>query len=256
MNARLTGRIALVTGASRGIGRAVALGLAKAGAHVVALARSIEDLERLDDEVKAAGGEATLVPLDLADFDALDRLGAALFERWGRLDVLVLNAGVLGPVMLLAQVSPKAFTETVGINLTANWRLLRSMDPLLKRAAAGRLIAMSSGVARRPRAFLGPYGATKAALEALIKTYAEECADTPVKANLVNPGPMRTSLRARLMPGEDPESLPAPEELGPLVLALADPALTLNGELINFRDWQDGKGPLSLQAGVAKRRLG
>jgi NAD(P)-dependent dehydrogenase (short-subunit alcohol dehydrogenase family) len=241
MSQSLRGRIALITGASRGIGRAAALAFARAGAHIVALARRVEDLEALDDAIRGVSGEATLVPADLRDFDALDRLGAALFEQWKRLDILVLNAGVLGPVMPLAQVSPKAWAEVLDVNLTANWRLLRSMDPLLRRAQAGRVIAITSGAARRPRAYLGGYAVTKAALDMLIQTYAQECAGGAIKANLVNPGPMRTDMRARLMPGEDPMTLPAPEEIAPLLLALADAALTLTGEVIEFREWRDNR---------------
>jgi NAD(P)-dependent dehydrogenase (short-subunit alcohol dehydrogenase family) len=241
MSQSLRGRIALITGASRGIGRAAALAFARAGAHVVALARRVEDLEALDDEIRAAKGEATLVPADVRDFDALDRLGAALFEQWKRLDILVLNAGVLGPVMPLAQVPPKAWAEVLDVNLTANWRLLRSMDPLLRRAEAGRVIAITSGAARQARAYLGGYAVTKAALDMLIKTYAQECATTPIKANLVNPGPMRTDMRARFMPGEDKMTLPASEEIAPLLLALADPALTFTGETIEFRQWRDNR---------------
>jgi NAD(P)-dependent dehydrogenase (short-subunit alcohol dehydrogenase family) len=245
MSQSLRGRIAFITGASRGIGHAAALAFARAGAHVVALARRVEDLEALDDEIRAAKGEATLVPVDLRDFDALDRLGAALFEQWKRLDILVLNAGVLGPVMPLAQVPPKAWAEILDVNLTANWRLLRSMDPLLRRAEAGRVIAITSAAAHHARAYLGAYGASKAALDMLIKTYAQECTTTPIKANLVDPGPVRTDMRARLMPGEDKMTLPAPEEIALLLLALADPALTLSGETIDFREWREGRGLLA-----------
>jgi NAD(P)-dependent dehydrogenase (short-subunit alcohol dehydrogenase family) len=241
MNNQLAGKLVLITGASRGIGRAAALAFARAGAHVVALARKVEDLEALDDEIKRMRGEATLVPADLRDFDALDRLGAALNEHWRKLDVLVLNAGVLGPVMPIAQVPPKAWAEILDVNVTANYRLLRSMDPLLRRAEAGRVIAVTSGAARKARAYLGGYSITKAALDMLIKTYAEECANTAIKANLVNPGPMRTAMRATLMPGEDPMSLPAPEEICPLLLELAAPSLARSGETIEFRDWREGR---------------
>lgn len=243
----LRGRIVLITGTSRGIGRAAALAFAREGAHVVALARKVEDLEALDDEIRAAKGEATLVPVDLRDFDALDRLGAALNEHWKKLDALVLNAGVLGPVMPIAQVPPKAWAEILDVNLTANYRLLRSMDPLLRRSDAGRVVAVTSGVARAARAYLGGYGVTKLALEMLIKTYAEECAGTAIKANLVNPGPMRTGMRAKFMPGEDPMTLPAPEEICPLLLALADPGLERSGQIVEFKEWRANKTLLALR---------
>lgn len=230
--------IVLVTGASRGIGRAAALAFAREGAHIIAVARNIDGLEALDDGIKRARGEASLVPLDIRDFDGIDRLGATINERWKRLDVLVLNAAILGPVMPLAQIPPKAWAEAIDINLSANYRLLRSMDPLLRCSAAGRVIAVTSGIAQRPRGFLAAYGATKAALEAMIKSYAEECANTPVKANLLNPGPTRTDMRATLMPGEDPMSLPAPEDIAPLFLDLASPALTASGSWFDFRDWR------------------
>ncbi len=219
----LRGRIALVTGASRGIGRAAALAFAREGAHVIALARDIDALEALDDEIKRLRGEASLVPLDLKDYDGLDRLGATINERWKKLDVLVLNAAALGPIMPLAQVPPKLFTDAFDINVTANYRLLRSMDPLLRRSEAGRVIAVTSGISRRPRAYAGVYGATKSALDAMIKSYAEECEATAIKANLVNPGPMRTDMRKKFMPGEDPMTLPSPEEIAPLLVALASP---------------------------------
>ncbi len=169
-------RIALVTGASRGIGRAMALALARRGAHVVALARTQGALDELDDEIGAMGGQATLVPCDLADFDALDRLGAALFDRFGRLDVLVGNGGILGPLTPLAHADPKDWNKVMAVNVTANWRLIRSLDPLLRASSAGRALFITSGAAHRARMkpYWGPYAVSKAALEAIARTYAAE----------------------------------------------------------------------------------
>ncbi|RVU15985.1 SDR family NAD(P)-dependent oxidoreductase [Methylobacterium oryzihabitans] len=230
----LAGRIAVVTGASRGIGRAAALALAAAGAHVVALARTQGALEELDDEIRGAGGSATLVPLDLRDFDAIDRLGAALHERWGRLDVLVGNAGVLGALMPLAHVDPKTWASALDVNVTANWRLIRSLDPLLRRSDAGRAIFVTSGAASACKAYWGPYAVTKAALEALVRTYAAETATTPVRAMLVSPGPLRTKMRQAAMPGEDPETLRTPEDLAPHFVRLASPDWSESGLIYDF----------------------
>jgi NAD(P)-dependent dehydrogenase (short-subunit alcohol dehydrogenase family) len=230
-------RIALVTGASRGIGRALALGLAREGAHVVALARTQGALEELDDEIQAFGGEATLVPCDLLDFDAIDRLGAALFERYGRLDALVGAAGVLGPLSPLAHVAPKDFVDTLAVNATANWRLIRSLDPLLRASAAGRALFITSGAARRKpmKPYWGPYAISKAALEALARTYAAETANvSDVKVMLANPGPLRTAMRAKAMPGEDPATLKTPAEFAPKALPLLSPQWTQTGMLYDF----------------------
>lgn len=228
-------RIVLVTGASRGIGHAAAKALGATGAHLVLVARTVGGLEEADDAVRAAGGSATLVPLDLRDFDALDRLGASIFERWGRLDGLFANAGVLGAITPLAHLEPKVYDELMAVNVTANWRLIRSLDPLLRRSEAGRVLFMSSGAARRPRPFWGGYAMTKAALESLALTYAAECAGTAVKVNMLNPGPVRTGMRAKAMPGEDPDTLPPPEALAPLIVELLSPACTTNGELVAFK---------------------
>ena len=230
-----SGRLVLVTGASRGIGRAVALAVAKEGAHVVALARTVGGLEELDDEIQKAGATATLVPLDLKDFTGIDRMGAALHERWGKLDALFGNAGILGPLTPMTHLQPKAWDEIMAINLTANWRLLRSLDPLLRASDAGRVLMVSSAVARLNRPYWGPYAITKAALEMLTFTYAAECNGTNVKANALNPGPTRTTMRAQAMPGEDPMTLPAPEELTPLILEMLSPACEKNAELVTFR---------------------
>ena len=237
----LAGQLALVTGASRGIGYVIAKALAASGAHVIALARTVGGLEELDDDIKSAGGSATLVVADLKDFDGIDRLGAQIYERWGRLDILVGNAGVLGPISPLGHVEQKAWDEIMAINVTANWRLIRSLDPLLRQSAAGRALFVSSGAAVSRRAFWGPYSVSKAALEALIATYAHETEITGVKANLFNPGPIRTAMRARAMPGEDPETLATPEALIPSILPLLSPDLTVSGRTFNFPTgtWRD-----------------
>ena len=230
----LAGRVAVVTGASRGIGRAAALALAGAGAHIVALARTQGALEELDDAIVALGGTATLVPLDLKDFDALDRLGAALYERWGKLDILFGNAGLLGGLSLLGHYDPKIWDDVMAVNVTANWRLIRSLDPLLRASDAGRAIFVSSGAAQKCTAYWGPYSVSKAALEALARTYAAETVNTPVRVMLVNPGPLRTRMRASAMPGEDPETLRTPEDLAPQILRLAAPAWSDTGKLYDF----------------------
>lgn len=231
----LRGRIALVTGASRGIGYALALGLAKAGAHVVALARTQGGLEELDDEIRGLNLDApTLVPVDMTDYDALDRLGAALFERFKRLDILIANAGMLGPLSPLSHVAVKDFTKVIDTNITANWRLLRSMDPLLQLSDAGRAVFVSSSVARTPRAFWGSYALSKAALESLALTYALETQTTAIRANILNPGALRTHMRAAAMPGEDPQSLATPDVLVATVIAICDPALQRTGQLYDF----------------------
>jgi NAD(P)-dependent dehydrogenase (short-subunit alcohol dehydrogenase family) len=228
-------RIALVTGASRGIGRAAAKALAAAGAHVIMVARTVGGLEEADDEIRQVGGNATLVPLNLKDFDALDRLGATIFERWGRLDAFFANAGVLGAMTPLTHLEPRTFEELLDVNVTANWRLIRSLDPLLRRSEAGRALFVSSGVSRKHIPFWGGYAMSKAALESLALTYAAECEGTNIKANLLNPGPVRTAMRAKAMPGEDPETLPPPEALAPLIVELLSPSCTKNGELVVFK---------------------
>ena len=228
------GRIALVTGASRGIGRAAALALAKAGAHVIAVARTVGGLEELDDDIKKEGGTATLVPLDLKDLAGIDRMGAALAERWGRLDALFGNAGILGPLTPLTHLQPKAWDDIMAVNVTANWRLLRALDGALRQSDSGRVLMASSGIVRHNRPYWGGYAVSKAALETLVYTYAAECNGTNVKANVFNPGKTRTRMRAEAMPGEDPMTLPAPEELTPLILELLSPQCMRNGELVDF----------------------
>src|SRR5262245_33435489 len=230
----LQGRIALVTGASRGIGRAAALALAEAGAHVIALARTIGGLEELDDAIQAKGGATTLVPVDLKDSAGIDRMGAAIFERWGKLDILLANAGILGVLTPLTHLAPKVWDDLIAINLTANWRLIRSLDQLLRLSDAGRALFVSSAAAVNNRPFWGGYSVTKAALDSLVKTYAAELTGTTVKVNLLYPGPTRTAMRAKAMPGEDPMTLPAPEELAPLIVEMLSPDYDANGEVIRF----------------------
>ena len=230
---RLSGRIALVTGASRGIGAAVAKRFAAEGAQLVLVARTVGGLEELDDAIRRdGGGGATLVPLDLREFDAIDRLGASLHERHGRLDVLVGNAGVLGTLSPLGHIEPAAWAEVIEINLTANWRLIRSLDPLLRRSDAGRAVFVSSGAAVGAHAYWGAYAVSKAALETLVRTYAAEITKTRVRANLLDPGAVRTGMRAAAFPGEDPMGLPAPEDITDTFVELAEPGCDRNGEVV------------------------
>ncbi len=231
-------RLALITGASRGIGRAVALGLAKAGAHVIITARSLPGLESLDDEIQTMGGSATLLQLDLRKGDKIDQLGPTIYQRWQKLDILIANAGVLGPLSPLAHVTEDGWTQTIDINLNANWRLIRSLDPLLQRSDAGRAVFVTSGAASGKYAYWGPYAASKAGLEAMVKTWSHEVENTNVRANLINPGATRTTMRAKAFPGEDPAILPAPEDLVPLFLELASTDCESNGEIVNYREWR------------------
>jgi NAD(P)-dependent dehydrogenase (short-subunit alcohol dehydrogenase family) len=220
----LSGLIALVTGASRGIGRACAVGLAQAGAHVIATARTQGALESLDDEIRTlTGREATLVPLDLKDGKGIDRLGGAVFDRWRKLDILVSAAGELGVLTPVAHLDPPVWERAIAVNMTANYRLIRSFDPLLRQSQAGRAIFFTTGAARNPHAFWGAYAATKAGLEALVETYRDETAITSVRPVLLSPGPMRTKMRAAAFPGEDPDTLPPPEAIVPLVVDLCRP---------------------------------
>lgn len=229
---RLAGRIALVTGASRGLGAAIATRFAAEGAQLILVARTVGGLEETDDAVRGAGGApATLVPLDLRSFDSIDRLGASLYERFGRLDVLVGNAGVLGELTPIAHLAPETWAEVMDVNLTANYRLIRSLDPLLRLSAAGRAIFVTSGAAQS-RAYWAAYGISKAALEALVRTYAAEIKKTNVRANLVNPGALRTRMRRKAYPGEDPERLRKPEEATEIFVELAGAACRRNGEVI------------------------
>ncbi|HSC17319.1 MAG TPA: SDR family NAD(P)-dependent oxidoreductase [Rhizomicrobium sp.] len=228
------GRIVLVTGASRGIGRAAAIALAKDGAHVVLVARTVGGLEDTDDDIRKCGGSATLVPLDVTNFPGIDQLGATIFERWGRLDGFLGNAGELGVLTPLSHLDPKVWQKSIDVNVTGNWRMIRSLDPLLRKSEAGRVLFISSGAARNFRPYWGSYSIAKAALEALALTYAAECANTNVRVNLFNPGPLRTRMRAKAMPGEDPMTLDPPEAVAPLIVELLSPACTKNGELVSF----------------------
>ena len=231
----LADRVALVTGASRGIGRATALALAAAGAHVVALARTSGALEELDDAIRAGGGSTTLVPCSLTDLPALDRLGEALAGRSGRLDVFVGNGGMLGPLTPLAQLDPKQWDTLVATNVTANLRLIRALDPLLRASDAGRVVLLSSGAAHRAPAYWGPYAITKGAVDTIVRTYAAETATvSAIRVMAVNPGPLRTRMRAQAMPGEDPETLRTPEGLAPKIVDLCLPSWTETGRLYDF----------------------
>jgi len=235
-------RIILITGASRGIGYAAALNLAKQGAHIVATARTQGGLEDLDDAIKADGGLCTLVPMDLKDYDAIDRLGAALNERFGRIDGLFANAGALGDITPVPHLTPKTWDNVFAVNTTANYRLIRSMDPLLRASDAGRALFVSTSVAQTPRAFWGAYGASKAALETFVSAYAQEVSVTNLKVNLLNPGATRTAMRAKAMPGEDPATLPAPEELAPLITEMLSPDYDKTDEIVVFRKTKYFKG--------------
>ena len=232
----LSGRVAVVTGASRGIGYFLARELAAAGAHVLAVARTVGGLEELDDEIKAAGGQATLVPLDLTDMAGIDRLGGSIHERWGKLDILVANAGVLGVVAPLGHVEAKVFDKVMAVNVTGTWRLIRSVDPLLRLSDAGRAIIMSSGAAHSARAYWGPYAASKAAVEALARSWADETKNLALRVNCVNPGATRTAMRAQAMPGEDPATLPHPSEIAARIAPLASPSRTETGMIFNARE--------------------
>lgn len=234
MTTDLSGKIVLVTGASRGIGYQAALAAGKAGAHVVAVARTVGGLEELDDEIQAAGGATTLVPLDLTDGEGIDRLGQAIFERWGRLDGLVGNAGMLGTITPLAHADPREFDRVLAVNVTANYRLLRSLDLPLRKAPAGRAVFISSGAAHHPRPFWSMYALSKAALEVMIQCYAAEVSTSPVKVNAINPGPLRTAMRAKAVPGEDPMSLRPPEVLAPDILRMLSPDHADTAALFDF----------------------
>jgi NAD(P)-dependent dehydrogenase (short-subunit alcohol dehydrogenase family) len=231
---RLDNRVALVTGASRGIGRAVALELAREGAHVIAVARTIAGLEELDDAIRKVGSGATLVPLDLRDGEAIPRLAGAIAQRWRRLDILVGNAGVLGTLTPVHQIDPKQWIEAIDVNVNANLRLIQFLDPLLKESDAGRAVFVTSGAVQHLRPFWGTYSTSKAALDALVKTYAHENASTRLRVNLFSPGPVRTIMRAKAFPGEDPMTLPTPEEVAPRIVDLVLPSEDRNGQTIAF----------------------
>jgi NAD(P)-dependent dehydrogenase (short-subunit alcohol dehydrogenase family) len=232
----LTNRIAVVTGASRGIGYFIAKQMAAAGAHVIAVARTVGGLEELDDEIKAekarsGRGDATLVPLDLTDMAGIDRLGGAIHERWGKLDILVSNAAILGVISPIGHVEAKVFEKVMTVNVTATWRLIRSVDPLLKASDAGSAIIISSGAAHSGGAYWAPYAASKAAVEALARSWADETKNTKLRVNSVNPGATRTAMRAQAMPGENPDRLPHPSDVAAKILPLASPKLKETGLL-------------------------
>ncbi len=222
MSSEFTGKIALVTGASRGIGRAAAVALGAAGAHVILLARTVGGLEETDDEIRRAGGKATLIPADLSDFAAIDQLGPAIGQRFGRIDILVLNAGVLGELAPISDIAPKVWRQVFDVNVEANWRLLRALDPYLRASEAARVLVITSRVGGEvAKPFWGVYAASKAALEMLARTYAEEMKSSGVRVALLDPGAMRTKLRASAMPGEKAETLPEPGAIAPLILMAA-----------------------------------
>lgn len=232
----LAGRVTLVTGASRGIGYAAALALATAGSHIIATARTQGGLEDLDDAIRAVGGEATLVPMDLKQADGLDHLAVAIAERWGRLDGVFGNAGMLGEITLAHQTDPKIFDDVFAVNMTANFRLIRALDPLLRRSKAGRALFMSSGVAQTHRAYWSTYAASKAALETFVSCYAKEVHVAGVNVNVLNPGAMRTHMRAKAMPGENPDTLPRPADIAPLIVQMLSADYAQTDTLVNFRD--------------------
>ena len=235
MTTSLDGSVALVTGASRGIGAAVAIELARLGARVVVTARTEGGLEETDDAIRAVGGQATILPLDLRDGDRIDAIGPTLFQRFGRLDVLVHNAGALGRLTPVAHIMPDDWSEVVAVNLAASWRLIRTTDALLRQAPCGRAVFVTDSRAREPRAYWAAMGATKAAMEHLVRTWAQEVATTPVRVNLFDPGPVATRMRSNAFPGEDRSTLPEPDQIAPTLVALCLPAETRNGQLAAFR---------------------
>jgi NAD(P)-dependent dehydrogenase (short-subunit alcohol dehydrogenase family) len=235
MTQPLASRIALVTGASRGIGYATARALAKAGAHIIAVARTQGGLEELDDEIRKDGGTATLVPLSLTDFDGIARLGAALHERHGKIDVLVGNAAVASTSSPLGHIELKAWTDMMAINVNANFQLIRCMEPLLKQSDAGRALFLTSGAASKALAYWGPYAASKAALDTLVRVWANETASTNLRVNLFSPGPIRTRMRAQVFPGEDPMTLDTPEQVAEFILPMCTPDWTETGKLYDYK---------------------
>jgi NAD(P)-dependent dehydrogenase (short-subunit alcohol dehydrogenase family) len=230
---RLKDRIALITGASRGIGAAVAKRFAAEGAHVILVARTVGGLEEVDDAIQQVGGTATLVPLDLMEYAKIDELGGLIAQRYGKLDILVGNAGVLGTLSPLAHITPKTWEKVMALNFTANWRLIRSFDALLQAAPAGRAMFVTSGVTKRIHPYWGAYASSKAALEMLVKTYAAENATTSVRANLIDPGAVATKMYAAAMPGADLEQISKPEDITELFVKLAEVSCTFNGQVLN-----------------------
>jgi NAD(P)-dependent dehydrogenase (short-subunit alcohol dehydrogenase family) len=236
MTRSLASRIALVTGASRGIGYATARALARAGAHIIAVARTQGGLEELDDEIRKDGGTATLVPLSLTDSDGVARLGAALHERHGKIDILVGNAAVASTSSPLGHIELKAWTDMMAINVTANFQLIRCMEPLLKQSDAGRAVFLTSGAASKALAYWGPYAASKAALDTLVRVWANETASTHLRVNLFSPGPIRTRMRAQVFPGEDPMTLDTPEQVAEFIVPMCTPDWTETGKLYDYKE--------------------
>ena len=230
----LDGRVIVVTGASRGIGYFAALEMARLGAHVIAVARTVGGLEELDDAAKAHGAEMTLVPMNINDYEAIDRLGGEIYQRWNKLDGFFGNAAILGDLSPMGHVSPKSFEQVMSINVTANWRFIRSFDMLFKASQSARLLLMTSGVTRNYKPFIGPYAISKAAVEAMALTYAAECENGDIKVNLYDPGIVRTAMRAKVMPGEDPDSLPHPRELAPSIAQMMSAEVSENGKVYHY----------------------
>lgn len=233
---RLAGRIALVTGASRGIGAAVARAFAREGAHTILVARTQGGLEDVDDAIRAEGGSATLLPADLADFDVIDRMAAAIYERFGRLDVVVCNHGILGPLTPMSHLDPKEWDRVMAANLTSCYRLIRATEPLLRLSPAGRAIFVTSGASDGRHAYWAGYAVSKGALEVMVRTWAAELTNTSIKTNLINPGGTRTRMRAEAFPGEDPNTLPTPEQVAEAFIPLAEASCERNGEVVRARD--------------------
>ncbi|MCZ2158184.1 SDR family NAD(P)-dependent oxidoreductase [Bartonella sp. 220] len=231
----LFGRVALVTGASRGIGYHLTLELAKRGAHIIALARTVRGLTELDNKIREKGAFATLVPLDLHHMENIDTLSVSIAKRWKKLDIMVTSAGILGTLSPIAHVENTVFEDVLQINLISQWRLMKAVEPLLRKSDAGRAILLSSSVAHVARAFWGPYAASKAALEIIARCWAEELKQTPIKINCVDPGATRTDMRAQAMPGEDPQTLPSPQEVATKIIHLASPHLKETGKLFSVR---------------------
>ncbi len=255
MSLPLANRLALVTGASRGIGYAAARALAKAGAHIVAVARTQGGLEELDDEIRKDGGSATLVPLSLTDTDGIARLGAALHERHGKLDILLGNAGVAGPSSPLGHIDLKPWNDVMAVNVTANFQLIRCMEPLLRQSDAGRAVFITSGAASKAAAYRGPYAASKAALETLVRVWAHETATTPIRVNLFSPGPIRTRMRATVFPGEDPMTLDTPEQAAEFIVPMCAPEWTETGKLYDYRIAQADGLPRAGVTVIASQRV-
>ncbi|MCV0386988.1 MAG: SDR family oxidoreductase [Nitrobacter sp.] len=234
MTKPLASRIALVSGASRGIGYATARALAKAGAHVIAVARTQGGLEELDDDIRKDGGSATLVPLNLTDFEGIARLGAALNERHGKLDILVGNAGIAGPSSPLGHIELKPWQDVIAVNVTANFQLIRCMEPLLQQSDAGRAVFVTSSAAGSANAYRGPYAASKAALDTLVRCWANETATTRIRVNLFDPGPVRTRMRAIVFPGEDPNTLDTPKQIAEFMVPMCLPSWGETGQLFDY----------------------